>query len=536
MVAVVVVGCGGPGMPAGEIDAPAAIRDAAPDAPPAACGSDGDCAGAHAVCDDALTPHACGCACGYAPDGAGGCAWAGVVADPGLAQAGTWTGATFDPGDLQAGLIDPGSAHVALEDRLTQSFCMPRRDRAEPLVASVAYRNTDINVYPSFGIGPAWHYEFNGGQDWLMARACLGEAEYAAATSTGRGASRTITFMGSPPWGVDPFTPKGFDVDHVEIIPAAPGECPAPGTALNGDGEAAGGWVPQVRGTGSFGLDPGIGTNGSHGIHFHVAPATGGGGGDVVATTHLAIPLSGSPALAFFRQTSLEYLGYVTISIDGWPLPDLGDTAAGVERLCIPAFMRGSVRRLTIRLLASSTSQASDAVFDDVALVDDPACGTDPVLTDPGFDAPYPLIGASDGTLANHVHTVQDAARAHTGAGVLVLEQAGTCDSRSFSDYEVAVPMPPTGSAGNALAFYYKAAANPDFALTVRGASLGTLPTIVQDGTWHRGFSCLLPLPTGHDEGTLFFIANRNGGTCRAPLTAYVDDLVLTTDPSCPTM
>lgn len=188
--------------------APDAVIDATLDAVPdatAACTSDSDCADAHAICDLGASPHACVCAAGYAPDLAGACRWSGVIDNPGFTMPGAWTtagGTVVDPALSQVGMIDVGAglfdgdikAPCPTEDMtFAQPIEMPRRSRAEPLVLAASYSiySWNPNRGLQFGIGTTSHavtaaMVFDHG--WYMTRQCLGAAEYAPESTTGRGA------------------------------------------------------------------------------------------------------------------------------------------------------------------------------------------------------------------------------------------------------------------------------------------------------------------------------------------------------------
>jgi len=497
------------------------------------CSTDADCPGPHRVCDDGIQPSTCACACGYTLDQSGACVWTGLLVNPTFSDTTGWTGGTPDPTDTQAGLEDPGTVHVVIPDSLTQDYCMPRRSRAEPLVISVSYQNRDYFVTPAFGLGTTWHYDLTSmGTAWQVERRCLGEADYAPESSTGRGAPQTLTFVSYPYAGVDGVNPVGYDLDHVEILPAAPGECPAPGTVLNGDGESDGGWVTTAPAD-EFYFDPGAGENGTRGIHFHDSPS---GDSQITAYTLMSIPLDGSPALSFYRSsTGVDIGGDLQISAPR-NLPELGDTAPGVEHLCIPAWLRGTVQEFTVTLLWQSNYGAADVILDNVSIVDDPACGTNPTITDPGFDTPYPLIGGYDISQLNLLRTVQDPTLAHSPPGVLVMENDTTTDPHGLQCYapwlwlEVNTP-PPSSGGGPAIAFYYKVPANAYWQLLVRGIAVQ-----YQDGAWHREIRCLgkPTVPTGYVDGANFFLAPIGAPRCSVAAIAYIDDVSLTTDPSCP--
>ncbi|MCE9572989.1 MAG: hypothetical protein K8W52_07520 [Deltaproteobacteria bacterium] len=223
---------------------PDAVTDATLDAMPdatGACSSDSDCADPHAVCDLDASPHACVCAAGYALDLAGDCQWSGVIENPGFTMPGAWTtagGTVIDPAldnvgmvDLGAGLFDGDIKAPCPTENMTlaQPIEMPRRSRAEPLVLAANYSiySWDPNRGLQFGIGTTWHavtaaMVFDHG--WYLTRQCLGAAEYAPESTTGRGAPFAFAILLDAPALC--LAESHLKVDRVEIVPAAPGECP----------------------------------------------------------------------------------------------------------------------------------------------------------------------------------------------------------------------------------------------------------------------------------------------------------------------
>jgi hypothetical protein len=223
------------------------------------CTLDSDCHNVHSAC----VGMACECAAGYSSGPSGSCEWSGVVADPGFQSGKGWS---LDPdiriedldGCSDRGAVRFGGTGLCKVEHVRQDVLMPRYSGAQPLVLSITYTygQTDSGwVAPAFAIGPTWRedlesnrtgqcydYSIGGGTEWFSTRVCLGATMYAPETSTGRGALLALdvrpTHSGSPLCAR-----THFDVDHVEITPAEPGECPAPGTALNGDVEGSGGWI-----------------------------------------------------------------------------------------------------------------------------------------------------------------------------------------------------------------------------------------------------------------------------------------------------
>jgi hypothetical protein len=526
--------------------APEALADAGPAILPDAavdlgCSIDTDCA-AHEVCDDGVTPGACVCAAGYALNGGGACGWLGVVADPGFTQANIWTATgqfcRLTPARADAGLIDLGSGDF-YEDpegdplcldfpppRIGQTIVMPRRSRAEPLVAEAHYRDPD-GAKLAFGIGPAWHAVPPSAAvpaQYGTARSCLGAAAYAPESSTGRGVPLSFRLGLANPASCQ----KDLQVDRIDLVPATNGECPAPGTALNGDAEGAGGWSFEASTGSSAAFAAGAGAGGSRGIALHKEKRC-----DVVgATTQVSIPLDvASPALSFHAS---NISGGLTAYLAG----DLIETRAGdadgaMVTACIPASHRGTVILFQARMDNLDSGGTCDdyvgfdAVVDEVRIVDEPGCGTDPVVTNPGFEATTALVGSHP---ANTL--IRDASRAHSGEQVLRMSKTTTCTNDFWRTSLLAPPASP--GAGPAVAFYYRIPSTTVENLLCSSCTA----SLVKDGVWHRAVSCLDPrFP---DRLQIFNLRLRSsGGTC-SPVTgsaeAYVDDLSVTTDPACRSM
>jgi hypothetical protein len=542
---IFLVACGEvvPGLP----DAP---LDADPCTGTCECRVDTDCTGAHAVCDDQTASRTCACAAGYTRSGGGVCEWSGVVGDPGFASTTTWMidgAATVDNSLNQAGMVDPGAARWAPGDalcklsRVTQSVTMPRLSRAEPLVAQVSFQFSGHfdSLTPSIGLDTAFgEVQQTTGSPWRTARICLGGGQYAPAASKGRGAPITLTLMANR-IGFECGSVSNLSVDHIEIVPANPNECPVPGQAANGDAEGAGGWVFNVAGgsglsTGTF--PAGAGEGGTRGARLFVAQRCD----FPSATDPISIPIAAavaSPALSFYHRAT--NLSTTNVSLSGLSLPTLGGTGSGVtHRQCLPAFMRGAVVNLNASLNTGSGTCTDpvnlESVFDNVKIVNEPSCGTDATITDPGFESPLELVGASSTPGQSLARTLSDPAQAHGGNGVLQLSETSTCNDPTWSANLITPAA--SGTAGPALGFFYRAAPGTLTRFGVSGFGAAFMPT--QDNQWHQGLVCLNPALRGRNQAVSFSVRFQSG-TCDQVMTAetaFIDDLTVTTDASCPAM
>ena len=514
------------------------------------CRVDTDCTAAHTACDDQGASRTCACVAGYGKNAGGACEWSGVIKDPGFASTTMWTidgAATIDNSLNQAGMVDPGAARWAPGDalcklsRVTQRVTMPRLSHAEPLVAQVSFQFSGRfdQLTPSIGVDTAFgEVQQTTGSPWRTARICLGGGQYAPESSTGVGAAITLTVMANR-IGFECGSISNLSVDHLEVVPANPGECPAPGQAANGDAEGTGGWVFNLVGgsglsTATFAA--GAGEGGSKGARLFVAQRCD----FPTVVDPISIPISGavaSPALSFYHRAT--NLSTTNVTLGGLSLPTLGGTGAGVtHRLCIPPFMRGAVVNLSASVNTGSGACTDpvnlETVFDSVKIVNDASCGTDATITDPGFESPLELVGATSAPGKSLARTLSDPTQAHGGNGVLQLSETSTCNDPTWSANIITPPA--SGAAGPALSFFYRAA--PGILTRFSVSAFGPAFTPTQDSQWHQGLVCLNPALHGRNQSA-FFSVRFQSGTCDQAMTAetaFVDDLTVTTDLSCPAM
>ncbi|MBX3161367.1 MAG: hypothetical protein KF773_35725 [Deltaproteobacteria bacterium] len=512
------------------------------------CRVDTDCSDGHAVCDDQGTSRTCTCAFGYAPGVGGACEWNGVVADPGFQATTRWTAGdnvTVDANLNVAGMIDPGAARfsaMALCDfsRVTQTLEMPRLSRAEPLVVEIAYRMTSFMDFnsPTVGIGPSWIDDLpRAGGTFQTSRSCLGSAQYASESTRGKGASVDLVVMPTREAFFCADTSMFMDVDRIEIKPANPGECPLPGTALNGDAEGEGGWQFQISANdqSSARIEAGVGEANSRGARLFMHHRCQG----VALSNKISVPTAdavASPAISMFNRTSANSRMQSNIGTLAGP-EVLGTGVGQTFKMCVPAFMRGST--LQLRANIESGGLCADvvnfeSVFDNLKIVNEPTCGTDSTISDPGFESPLPLIGAHATPGKSLVRAVNDPAAAHSGSGALQLSVTQLCDGPRW---ETRVRVPPSsGTSGPALRFFYKASPMGSYRFTVN-TSRGSLATTL-DNTYHEGTICLDPRFVGRDVPVVFSMSG-GGGTCANVIPAeqaFVDDLAVVMQDGCPTM
>ena len=490
------------------------------------------CSEAHAVTCDAA-PGSCQCAAGFAAtDGA--CAWVGVVVDPEVSDSSKWTLMGAATIEAVAGL-DPGRARLPCDGgSISQTVTMPRYADAGPLVASITFDSGTTGVEAGYGIGDVWHE-----RRWPQSvpnlhtvRSCLGAGEYAPPTSTGRGDLRLLTSE-----SIKTVCSPIVLVDHLEILPANPGECPVPATVLNGDLEATSGWVTS----GNAGLDvaaitPSIGEGSTQGLRLYTENACS----VVSARTLVSVPATASPALRFYRRSnrngSASVPSFLSATLAGQPMQVLDGTTA-TERYCVPPALRGGVFELQLVVndvsAACGTQVRAEALIDNVAVYDDPACGTNPLIADASFESGYAAADAMEGrNIGTKIDFVTDV-DAREGTHLLRFSRTNSCTQTAV--YANVIVPESNGSAGPAVTLQYKVAANSPYPLIV---SSGTYDagTNLMDDAWHAAVVCLDPARAQRSEQVRIRYELTSGGCGSIAATfAKVDDLVVTTHASCPT-
>jgi hypothetical protein len=489
---------------------------------------------------------------------AGTCTWTGVVADPQFSVAPSpWEvgAATFplltqDPtAAVGPGMLDPGLVRTVksnfmpghmtcdeYEGPISQSVMLPRLSRAEPLVALVNVGYTFQQQMPpldgAIGIGPLWDehvWNLPGGSGpgvggWQKLRQCLGAAQYAPESGSGAGATLPVGLSFTYDQCQAPPTYE-VDYDHFEIVPANAHECPDPGTALNGDAEANYGWTFTSSGTGaSAGYMAGAGNNSTQGIALAIGTACGSYGS---ASVPVSVPMrdtTGSPMLSVWHARPVA-AGATTLQIDdnvvslsGFSLP------GGVDHWCLPASLQGGVFTLTAALASGASCIAGTSIFDDVTVTNDPGCGTDPYVTNAGFESALSRlmnVSTSDGTVS---------VVAPQNNHYLELALTKTC---GYANYRTDVVTPPftAGVTGPAVRFTYQFTGGSATYFTV--ASSATMPT--QQG-WHSMTACLdKSRAAGRAQPLVIALQNvaNTCGTALTNVTADIDDLQIVADPSC---
>lgn len=506
-----------------------------------ACAVDTDCGDPYAACDEGT----CRCSPGYAPGEGDACAWSGIIKNPGFTATGDWD---LDPyvtifperypglGTVDLGLVEFSGRAKCEMARISQTLTMPKASRSEPLVL-------EITTGLAYTFGTNWELprqiqDPNG----APGRSCLGAAAYAPDAVTTAGIERKFS-LSMPSVSEDCPSNYPISLDHVEIKPANPGECPTPGTVLNGDFESDTGWSFYISkddhhgGTGSGQIEAGVGENNSRGARLFLDKTCQFAG---MTGYEVSVPRAdqiASPALQYFVRATA---GSVYSDINGHLINLRNLSMAGAkETTCLAPSMRGTFVTFAGNFAPNGSYcdqiVNAEAVFDNFEIVDEPSCGTDPAIADPGFEAVGTATLGAYGQSSARAQAISDPANAHSGTGVLAMSSDKSCLYSSFLA-DVVVP-PASGPAGPALAFFYKGG-DAEYRLTAK-AEMAVPPVLVYDNSYHRGVVCLNPLMVGRRQLVTFELTVGSSANCYQPIPverAFIDDLSATTDTSCPAM
>jgi hypothetical protein len=490
------------------------------------CSADADCSAAHTFCAAHSGSHTCDCAAGYsgAP-----CLWTGVVADPGFQSTSMWTTtATIDNAIMQSGMLDPGEVKLTGLVRATQTVTMPRRTLAEPLVLAVSSLRHGMQDKPSVGVGKYW-IDTTSGAIWVNTRSCLGAAMYAPESTSGFGVPVTLQVMPT-------VSATELDVDHVDIVPAMPGECAPIGPIVNGDSETSGNWT--------FVATPANGPDGTF-AGFAAGRGAGGSRGARLFTTHVCdqtkltlqispLPFEELPSAALSYWVDSSAGAQTTFSGALAPANLIGTGAATTLTSCIPAPMRGMPNAIGASENDSGTCANVlnwDTVFDDVAIVGDAACGSNPDIADPGFESASLPFGLRTSPPTGTARI--DTSVVHGGAASLRFGATFTCNS-TVSWSALVFPSASAPNAGPALEYYYRATPINRFQVVVQATAAQA--TLIQDNTWRRGVVCFNAQLAGRPQVASFTLTDVATSMCAqtvAEEAVNFDDLAVVTDPAC---
>lgn len=345
-----------------------------------------------------------------------------------------------------------------------------------------------------------------------------------------------------------------IELDRFEILVADEGECPAPGTVLNGEANLGeGGWFFEFQLTSDGGgvtgaLEAGVGSAGSSGARIF---KKAGSGDRAAMGTQISVPLPSSlasPALRFwwnasngsrFRSEVGTFIG-LTSSVN---ILDtlVGSGAPETYTYCLPPWTHGNVVDLSFTPFRAGdfVAETSELVVDDVEVVSDLRCGDSRDVLDPGFDsAPNRWPGVNDlGAPGSSVRILDDPQLARPpGTGVLQLSYE---TNQAFISAGTRVWVPPSESnRGPQLVFYSNVPSEPKALVRWLLGRSGTLKAELRSGGgWRRNEVCL---PPEWVERWFRFGVSVRGDLSMpleifdAPQQVLLDDFELTTDEACP--
>jgi hypothetical protein len=471
-----------------------------------------------------------------------------TLRDPDFSTTTTWS--IPDEVALTPGAATFSLAAVCDHRVITQTVLTPPLSCARPLVMTVNVALNDLDrVNFVFGFGGKWYPQlFAGIPIWNM---CLGTSAF--------GGQQTLAFGGAINQAFCPALPdatNSITIQHLSIAEDVQGVCPLPGVVTNGDFEDGAARWTLFSGGGVAEIVPGRGEGASTGAriatdHFCQQPAIRG---------VISLPSSAmlpNPALRVWSNGTKNAVASVRIGprppdylLGATYLPGQGGPASA--HVCIPRWAQGTAQQFELGLALTEHAEqcqmlvAREIIFDGLSFVTEPACAAEANVFDPGFEqAADPSSVASFWALQRYedvptsdVELVLDPTIAHTGKVAARFTGSGPCPVATLSG---AVTMPGAdGANGPALKFWYDASHTSHLGL---GVSLGafSMPLALPvTTTWTQFTACLDPrLATHPDLLTFSLFSTDGGGTCSDTFpteTVLLDDVELTTDPSCPSL
>jgi hypothetical protein len=506
--------------------------------------------GAHQECVATDTQAACKCVAGYEGEP---CTWKGVFEDPGFGSQEAWPDSTngaailpLSAGPTGLGIASFVSSVVCNAGAVSQVVEMPSYELAEPLAIELTYRAMETTGV-AIGYNRAFRRMEDTGGAWATRRVCLGEAGYGGPVKFQVAASSRTPECFSSPTGE-------IEVDRIQILVAAPGECPAPGSVLNGQADQGqGGWffeedefAPSSLGRTEGGLEALVGKSGSSGARIY---KEAGGSNLIAMGTKVSVPTNEtlpSPALRFWWKATASQdfraeLGtferdFVTSHWDTL----VGDGDEHTYTYCLPPWTHGNVVDLAFYEERTDNYLAAEGtlVVDEVELISDTNCGVSQNLLDPSFDSapnrwPHVQLARS---AADSVQLLRDQGLAHPpGDGVLALTYQ---NEASLVQVEAQLWVPQSEGAKGPMAVFYSNVPSSTQA-TVRwllGTSGIVNSELLPGGGWRKTEVCLPPEWAERWFRLSVHVFVQPGLILDAPERVLLDDFALTTDEKCPAL
>ncbi|MGB5701713.1 MAG: hypothetical protein WBM48_02755 [Polyangiales bacterium] len=520
-----------------------------------------DVCGEHQECVVGEIQAQCECVSGYAGDP---CTWTGGLRDPQFTDPSAWADAPNSAAvlPLESGLSGPGIASftseiVCTSGAVAQVVEMPSYADAEPFVIEVDYQSEDV-IGVDVGYNRAFRRLGNQvpGGGWWPYRFCVGEAGYGGDVKFQVAAFERLPDCLIAPIGT-------IKVDRFEILVANEGECPTPGSVLNGQANVGeGGWEFDAPGSSEGGLREGKGEAGTSAAWVH-KPA---GSEDRAAMyTSVSVPLpdedNPSPALRFWWSGKPNWSYWVNIGtypgreVTIRPLDVLiGDGTPQVHTYCLPPWTHGNVVDLSFTTGGGRFPDEAELAVDNVEIISDPKCGVSQDLLDPSFDAaPNRRPGVwkrLEDEQVSTVNIIDDPTRARPpGSGALELVYGS---NHAWLDANTYVWVPPSeGERGPQLVYHSNTPASPGLGVfwALGSATLPNAPCegefcpttpltsqLPRGGDWRRNTVCLPP--EWAERWYLFWVAIRPSveplEVYDPPRAVLLDDFEVRTSEECP--
>ena len=463
-----------------------------------------------------------------------------TVQDPDFQTAKPWS--TTGAARLMVGSAQFNAGAICNSDELAQTVRSPARGCQRPMVMSLRTSlDDDDRLFLDVGINDGWNVPaiVFGEQTTticLGARALGGTAALHLGAGFNPGVCPAIDGQG-----------PSFTVEHVSIGVDATNVCPPFGTVGNGDFEGgATSWSLEPE-LGGAEIRQGLGNGGSFGAHLSTTMFCEDP--KIVGTMSLpTAQMVPNPALQIWSSGTANAIASIGIGRAQTSLP--ATIHAGRTNICIPRWAQGTVQPLSFGFVETQFTQecaqanVRDYVFDEVTFVSDPTCTADASLFDPGFEqvrlapqrAPFWSLQLYDDQPSARVELKVDPTFAHGGDVAALLSVSTACPGAGLAG-NVTVPAP-VGTAGPALAFWYKTStiAHADLSATMN--ALTAAVTLPDASEWTQVRACLDPHLAGRPDLLTFGIAGA-GGDCASAFpaeTLAIDDVELTTDAACPAL
>jgi len=503
------------------------------------------CAQPHTRCGDSDGTADCGCVLGYSAPAAT-CVWTGGPLDPGFQQNTGWTVEGHAVVDTSAaGADDPGRGHFPKEaacaggGALVQTVQMPALADAENLALRFWLRSEGFSLSCLFAkivvvVNGGEYSYWLPGSTWTRKSICLGARSYGGPLAIRfevADACSTCT-----PSGILGGTVPTFEIDNALIEPAAAAECPDVGAILNPDFEQGPvSWTPTTSDGGSAGVASGVGAGGSWGGNLSTTKVCA----QAALAGRASLPLAvDAPSFAMQLRARGGASDQLSIGLNRNTVSQL--TGIGIfdpRRVCVLDAFKGLAVDVDFKLYASGATcgdpGAHAFVVDDLSLVSEPACPAGARIFDPGFenavDAPQLAPGWNySANYAASANAVENASVAHSGNMAAQLTVSSACGNATISS--LAMVPPAESGRGPAIKLWYRA---PVLGQT----ELWFGQTLPPTASYVQALRCLEPTQVGRLASISVYVNSASGaacGTAHTAETAWIDDVEVTTDPSCP--